>query len=64
MSLERWVEDAVAAQIQTCDPKQLLDGSDFQDVLDHVTAKVLGVMNRDQRTELDSEDCQGSLSQV
>ena len=57
MSLERWVEDAVAAQIQTCDPKQLLDGSDFQDVLDHVTAKVLGVMNRDQRTELDSEDC-------
>ena len=26
-------------------------------MLDHVTAKVLGVMNRDQRTELDSEDC-------
>ena len=56
LSLERLVEDAVAAQIQTCDPKQLLDGSDFQDVLDHVTAKVLGVMNKDQRTKLDCED--------
>jgi len=64
LSLEHLVEDAVAAQIQTCDPKQLLDGSDFQDVLDHVTAKVLGVMNKDQRTKLDSEDCDFILRRV
>lgn len=50
------VEDAVGWWIQEFDPRQSLHASDFQDVLDEVSRKVLKAMDREERTELDDED--------
>ena len=50
------VEDAVGAEIQACDPQQALRSGDFQDVLDEVSDKIIKVMRKDERAEMDDED--------
>lgn len=50
------VEDFVGAQVQECDPNQMLDVGDFQEVIEECSSKVLKVMDREKRSEMDEED--------
>ena len=50
------VEDEVGAQLQVSDPNQELRAADFQDVLFTVSDKVVNVLSRESRSEMDEED--------
>ena len=50
------MEDEVGAQLQVSDPNQELRAADFQDVLFTVSDKVVNVLSRESRSEMDEED--------